>query len=91
MNVKELKEILEKYPDDMVIWVSDRGYCEGGVRLEKVEEKLAWDAGLDGDDIDDEWVYLREDITSKDLTEKGYFFADNGNVFSKKILYLNDI
>ena len=61
MNVKELKDILNQYPDDMEIWVSNRGYCEGGERLVKVEKVVAYEAGLDCDKILDEWIYTDAD------------------------------
>ena len=48
MKVKELINILSQYPEDMEVWVSDRGYCEGGEKLTKVEKLIAYDAGLDG-------------------------------------------
>ena len=58
MKVKELIDILSQYPEDMEVWVSDKGYSEGGERLSKVEKVLAVDAGLDGDEVDDEYIYI---------------------------------
>lgn len=60
MKVKELIDILSQYPEDMEVWVSDKGYSEGGERLSKVEKVLAVDAGLDGDEVDDEYIYIED-------------------------------
>lgn len=60
MKVKELIDILSPYPEDMEVWVSDKGYSEGGERLSKVEKVLAVDAGLDGDEVDDEYIYIED-------------------------------
>ena len=91
MNVKELINILSQYPENMEVWVSDRGYCEGGEKLTKVEKLLAYDAGLDGDSIDDEYIYIEgEDINIQEHQAKGYVLTDGGSVLSKHIIYLND-
>lgn len=91
MKVKELINILSQYPEDMEVWVSDRGYCEGGEKLVKVEKLLAYDAGLDGDGVDDEYIYVEgEDIDIQEHLAKGYVLTDNGSVLSKHIIYLND-
>jgi len=90
MTVKELIKILEQYPPDMGIWVSDRGYCEGGERLVKVEKILADDAGLDGDDIDDEYLYVEDDTNISKYLKKGYILSEDGEVLSKEIIYLNN-
>ena len=90
MNVKEIKQLLNKYPDDMEIWVSDGGNSEGGERLIKVEKVLAVDAGLDGDDIDDEYVYIDDDVDVLSYLERGYILSKDGDAVSKEILYLND-
>lgn len=90
MKVKELKELLNKYPDDMEIWVSDGGNSEGGERLTKVEKVLAVDAGLDGDDIDDEYTYIDDDVDVLSYLERGYILSKDGDAVSKEILYLND-
>ena len=76
----------------MEVWVSDRGYCEGGTRLEKVEKVLAYDAGLDGDSIDDEYIYI-EDLTEdpEHYFAQDYHLHKDGDVLSKEIVYLNDI
>lgn len=60
MKVKELIDILSPYPEDMEVWVSDKGYSEGGERLSKVEKVLAVDTGLDGDEVDDEYIYIED-------------------------------
>ena len=91
MNVKELINILSQYPEDMEVWVSDKGYGEGGEKLTKVEKLLAYDAGLDGDSIDDEYIYIEgEDINIQEHQAKGYILTDGGSVLSKHIIYLND-
>ncbi len=58
MNIKTLKEILNSYPDDMEIWVSDNDLGEGASPLESIKKELAWEANLDGDLIYDEYYYL---------------------------------
>ena len=91
MKVKELINILSQYPEDMEVWVSDKGYGEGGEKLVKVEKLLAYDAGLDGDSIDDEYIYVEdEDINIQEHQAKGYVLTDGGSVLSKHIIYLND-
>jgi hypothetical protein len=91
MKVKELINILSQYPEDMEIWVSDRGYCEGGEKLTTVEKLLAYDASLDGDEINDEYIYVEgEDIDIQEHLDKGYVLTDDGSVLSKYIIYLND-
>jgi len=91
MKVKELINILSQYPEDMEVWVSDKGYGEGGEKLTKVEKLLAYDAGLDGDSIDDEYIYIEgEDINIQEHQAKGYILTDGGSVLSKHIIYLND-
>lgn len=89
MNVKELKEILSQYPDDMEIWVSDKGYVEGGERLTKVQKILASDAGLDGDDVSNEYILVEDDTNILEYLAKGYILEEGGEYLSKEILYLN--
>ena len=91
MKVKELIEKLSQYPENMEIWVSDRGCSEGGERLTKVEKVSAYDACLDGDSIDDEYIYVEDNIDIAEYLEKGYLLSKNGEVLYKEILYLNDI
>lgn len=91
MNVKELKEILNQYPDDMEIWVSDKGYVEGGEPLSKVEKKLACYAGLDEDQVDDEFIHLEDHAYISEYLAKGYILSEHGAYLSKEILYLNDL
>ena len=91
MKVKELINILSQYPEDMEVWVSDRGYCEGGEKLTTVEKVVAYDASLDGDEINDEYIYVEgEDIDIQEHLAKGYVLTDDGSVLSKYIIYLND-
>lgn len=91
MKVKELIEKLGQYPEDMEVWVSDRGYCEGGERLQKVEKVSAYEASLDGDEIDDEYIYVNEKTNISEYLVKGYLFSEDGKVLYKEIVYLNDI
>ena len=90
MKVKELIEQLKQYPEDMEIWVSDRGYCEGGERLTKVEKISAYEAVLDGDSVDDEYIYVEEDTNISEYLAKGYLLSENREVLYKEIIYLND-
>lgn len=91
MKVKELKELLNNYPDYLEIWVSDGGNSEGGRRLTKVEKVLAVDAGLDGDEVDDEYFYIDEDTDVISLAlGNEYSLCKEGDAVSKEILYLND-
>jgi hypothetical protein len=90
MKVKELIEQLAQYPEDMEVWVSDRGYVEGGERLEKVEQISAYSAGLDGDEIGDECIYVEEDTNISEYLEKGYMLSKDGEVLYKDIIYLNN-
>jgi len=96
MNKKQLIELLEQYPDDIEIWIDDAGYIEGGKRLESIEKLYAWDANLDGDTIDDEWIYADENLTgkSKILLESQfdkYHLIENGEVYSKEILLIKGL
>jgi len=90
MNKKQLIEVLEPFPDDMEIWIDDRGSWEGGLRLLKVESVLAWNAGLDGDEIDDEWTYMWDDVEIPSNENGEYTVIENEveNVMSKTILLL---
>lgn len=91
MTVKQLIEKLTEYPQDMEVWVSDRGYCEGGVRLEKVEKVSAYDAALDGDSIGDEYIYVEDDTNISEYLNQGYLLSDDEEVLYKEVVYLNDI
>lgn len=94
MNIKELIQKLQMYPEETEIWISDRGYVEGGEKLSKISYGLAGDFPLDGDDIDDEYFYI-DDMKESEVKEKlnnGYFkLKDNPDMISKKIIYLNDL
>jgi hypothetical protein len=90
MKNKELQELLKQFPDDMEVWVSDRGYCEGGERLTKVEKVIANDVALDGDEIDDEYIYVEKDTNISEYLVKGYILSEDSAVLSKEIIYLND-
>jgi hypothetical protein len=90
MKVKELIELLKQYPEDMEVWVSDNGYCEGGEKLTKVEKVSAYDASLDGDEVDGEYIYVDEDTDTSEFISKGYLLSDDGEVLYKEIVYLNN-
>jgi len=91
MKVRQLIKKLKQYPEDMEVWVSDRGYCEGGERLQKVEKVSAYDADLDGDDIDDEYIYVEDDTDISAYLAKGYLLSEDRKVLYKEIVYLNNI
>lgn len=93
MTVKELITKLQKYPENMKVWVSDNGYCEGGIPLDKVEKVMALNVYLDGDEVNNEYLYT-EDLTEsqvKKYLKKGYFLSNDETQLSKEIIYLNDI
>ena len=93
MNVGQLRKLLEKYPDDMDVWFSpDIGIGEGGVRLQSLKVESAFDAGLDGDEIDDEYEYI-EDMDDDKIEQYlglGYKLNSDKSVLSKDILVLHD-
>jgi len=89
MKVKELIEKLKEFPEDMTVWVSDNGNSEGGTRLISVEKVLAIDAGLDGDDVDDEYFFIDEDFDESILKNPSSYIKHE-NFVSKEIVYLND-
>ena len=91
MKVKELIKKLSQYPEDMEVWVSDRGYCEGGERLTKIEKVSAYEASLDGDEIGDEYIYVENDTNISEYLNKGYLLSKDRDVLYKEIVYLNDI
>jgi hypothetical protein len=80
--------LCEAYPEDMEIWISDNGYCEGAERLTKIKKLSAYDAGLDGDSVNDEYLYI-EDMDIKDISkylQKGYLLNKKSNVLYKEII-----
>lgn len=85
----ELRKLLEQFPDDMEVWVSDNGYCEGGEKLEKVEKVLAYSAGLDGDEVGSEYLYIEDETNVEEYLNKGYQRIGE-DVLTKEIIYLND-
>jgi hypothetical protein len=91
MKVRQLIKKLSQYPGDMEVWVSDRGYCEGGERLQKVEKVSAYEAALDGDEINDEYIYVEDDTDISAYLAKGYLLSEDREVLYKEIVYLNDI
>ena len=90
MKVGELKKLLEQHPDGMEIWFSpDIAIGEGGLKLESLKVENAWTAGLDGDDIDDEYLFT-DDMTEleiKGYLDRGWKLQDN--ILTKDILVLH--
>ncbi len=84
MTVKELIEHLSKFPQDLKVWVSDGGYCEGAANCIEPVELVAWEAGLDGDEVDDEWV---NDEQSAYWESQGYIEVEH-NLLSKNIVLI---
>jgi hypothetical protein len=91
MIIKELIEFLKLYPLDTKIWVSDKGYCEGAIPLETVELKLAYEADLDGDLVDDEWLTVDSNqIPNYEHSHRIIHEEDGDFVASKYVLLLNN-
>ena len=92
MNVKQLKDILNQYHDDMELWVSDNDLGEGAKLLESVKKELAFKASLDGDLIENEYYYVKytNELEIKKLLKEGYLFCGNNKILSKEILIIND-
>jgi hypothetical protein len=89
MTVKKLIEELKKYPEDLKIWVSDKGYCEGATPFKEFKVEQAYEAALDGDEVDDEYTYIddeSEEEINRYINEKGY--KRFKNVLSKEILMI---
>jgi hypothetical protein len=93
MTAGELINILYQYPEDMQIWVSDRGYSEGGKSLTKVEKVSPYDSILDVDDINYNFHYTEDmtELTILNYLEQGYLISKDGQVLYKEIIYLNNI
>lgn len=92
MKVKELKKILETFDDELSIWVSDGGYVEGSTNLRDIKIVNAYEAGLDWDDVDDEYLDCSE-MSKEEINnyiQKGYILLTNNKcpVLSKKILLI---
>lgn len=90
MKVKELIAQLSTLPEDAEVWVSDRGYCEGAEPLTSVKLADAHLAGLDGDSVDDEYLYVEEDTDLGKYLAEGYLMSTDGSVLYKKIALLHD-
>lgn len=94
MTVQELIDQLKTLPPDLKVWVSDGGYVEGSTRLTSVEVVSAYEAGLDGDEVDGEYEYL-DDVDPNELSSDDYPYkydtekdVDNGDVWSKAIVLI---
>lgn len=85
MTKKELIELLEPYPDNITIWVSDGGYLEGATPLSKVYLEFAFDADLDGDLVSDEYTYDLEKENNDDYTK---IIRDEQTILTKKVLII---
>jgi hypothetical protein len=90
MKIKELKQILEQYPEELEIWVSDSGYIEGAERLTRVAKMLAYQADLNGDCVDDEYLYIEDDTDIKKYVDNGYTLLADKSVLTKEIIILNN-
>lgn len=93
MNVQQLKKALANLPDDIEIWISpDVGVGEGGTRMTSIKKVLACNAGLDGDDVSDEYVYTdgMSKTAIKDFKSKGYKMSKDKETLSKEILLIHD-
>jgi hypothetical protein len=90
MTVKELIEELQKYPKDLKVWVSDGGYCEGATPLKGIEKEVAWEAGLDGDAVGDEWEYMDKSyFKGCSYPHKTFEVGGDEIIVSKYILMIN--
>lgn len=87
MTVGQLIEHLSKFPLDLNVWVSDAGYCEGANPCAEPVEIIAWEAGLDGDMVEDEWIYDKMDFYWKN---QGYEEVEN-EILSKKIVLIKSM
>jgi hypothetical protein len=92
MTVKELIEKLQKYPENLKIWVSDGGYLEGAIPFKEFKVEQAHEAGLDGDEVDDEYMYA-EELNEDEFyayEQEGYkhFPDEKFSVLSKEILMI---
>ena len=86
MTVADLIQMLEVLPQDLTVWVSDGGYCEGAARLTEVQFVNAWDSGLDGDEVNDEYIY-NEGQDADTMIEEGYTLVEN-EIWTKPIVLL---
>lgn len=92
MTVKELIEELQKYPEDLNVWVSDGDYCEGATPFKEFKVEQAYEAQLDGDEVNDEYMYANDLNEDEFYTyeQKGYKLFPNEQfpVMSKEILMI---
>lgn len=92
MTVQQLIEHLQQFPPDLEVWVSDAGYCAGAAKCIAPEKKIAWEADLDGDEVDKEYFYYDEECEDDIETYKhivlnpkshGYIKFDGGRSYDK--------
>lgn len=88
MTCKELIALLQQFPEDMPVWVSDKGMLEGALPRVHATQLPAYDAGLDGDLVDDEYVWVDEDTDVAYLLSKGYRSHESGEVLSRDIVLI---
>ena len=65
--------------------------CRRWYTIGKVEKISSYEAGLDGDDIDDEYFYTEDIDDIQPYLDKGYLLSDDEEVLYKEIIYLNDL
>lgn len=95
MKVCELIDLLNTFPPYLDVWVSDGGYAEGGTPLKSVEKISAWDAGIDGDEVTDEWISDDNDVWHDPLFSKDEYehrhSTEFGEVQSKSIILIRSM
>lgn len=89
MTCKELIALLQQFPEDMPVWVSDEGMMEGAWPCVSATQMPAYNAGLDGDLVDGEYVWVDEDTDVADLLAKGYRSFESGEVLSRDIVLID--
>ena len=91
MKVKDLIKKLQKFDQDLDIWYdSDIAIGNGGVKTKDAKIVQAYEAGLDEDDIGDEYHYIDE-LNNKQIEKfikQGYKKVKGSNVVSKDVVIL---
>ena len=88
MLVSELIDILKTFPQDLKVWVSDCCCCEGATPAITPQIVNAWNSGLDGDMIDDEYYTSNYCESEEIMVQNGYELVQNGEIWTKKIVLL---